>query len=287
MTTDQFTKSIDAFRESAERIAAEGDATALAIVLHDYESGQHFALKGDQRFHAASTIKVAVMLAVFRAIDDMRIRGDAPLHIRNRFLSASGGTPFRVDSESDGYPPLHRMVGRTAKILELAEWMIVSSSNLATNLLLDFLTVDYANSVLRDAGIAGVDLRRGVDDEKAFGAGCNNETTAEGLFALFAAFRSEFLSTESRDRAIHILLGQRFIAMIPAGLPKHASVAHKTGEISSVCHDAGIVYLPEREPYILVVLTESTAESDNRRETVARISEAAYRIVIKPEIQTR
>ena len=67
--------------------------------------------------------------------------------------------------------------------------------------------------------------------------------------------------------------------MIPAGLPSHATVAHKTGEISTVCHDAGIVYLPEREPYIVAILTEVDPDKNGRRETVAKISEAVYKAV--------
>jgi beta-lactamase class A len=76
---------------------------------------------------------------------------------------------------------------------------------------------------------------------------------------------------------IRILLEQRFNSMIPARLPAHAAVAHKTGEISTACHDIGIVYLPEREPYIAVILTEFDADRNGRRETVATISELIYR----------
>jgi beta-lactamase class A len=124
-----------------------------------------------------------------------------------------------------------------------------------------------------------VKLRRGVQDEQAFEAGLNNETTAEGLVQLFAALRGDFLSKRSRERVVHILLEQKFTSMIPAGLPSHATVAHKTGEISSACHDAGIVYLPEREPYIVAILTEVDPDKNNHRETVKRISEAVYEAV--------
>jgi beta-lactamase class A len=64
--------------------------------------------------------------------------------------------------------------------------------------------------------------------------------------------------------------------MIPAGLPPHAMVAHKTGEISTMCHDIGIVYLPEREPYITAILTEFDPDQEERHETVAAISRAIY-----------
>jgi beta-lactamase class A len=266
----------ETLRQRCEGIMSESKAVGYAVAVHDYETGFRFAINADHRFHAASTMKVAVLLAIGRALDEGMIRLDDTLHVRNRFLSAVDQTPFRIDADSDGYPQLHRLVGRTAKVSDLTEWMIVSSSNLATNLLLDHLSVDYTLKVLRDAGVNGIDLRRGVDDTKAHEKNLNNETTAQGLLDLFAVLRGDFLSKTSRDLAINILLQQRFNSMIPAPLPAHASVAHKTGEISTVCHDAGIVYLPEREPYILVVLTEVTAESNGRREAIAKISGAVF-----------
>lgn len=275
----------ETLRNQCERIMGESKAVAYGVALRDYETDFRFAINADRPFHAASTIKVAILLAIGKAIDDGRLRPDDTLHIRNRFLSAIDRAPFRIDAETDGYPALHRLVGRTAKISDLAEWMIVSSSNLATNLLLDYLTVEEAQRVLREAGVGGVDLRRGVDDTKAHDRNFNNETTAEGLLELFATLRGDFLSKASRDRAINILLQQRFNSMIPAPLPAHASVAHKTGEISTACHDAGIVYLPEREPYILVVLTEVAADTNGRREAVAKISEAVFQSLTGAEVK--
>jgi beta-lactamase class A len=270
----------EALRQACERVLSESKAVGYAVAVRDYETDFRFAINADRRFHAASTIKVAILLAVGKAIDEGRIRPEDTLHIRNRFRSALDRTPFRLDAESDGYPQLHRLVGRTAKISNLAEWMIVSSSNLATNLLLDYITVGEAQRVLRDAGVTEVYLRRGVDDKNAHDQNFNNETTATGMLDLFATLRGDFLSKASRDWAINILLQQRFSSMIPAPLPAHASVAHKTGEISTACHDAGIVYLPEREPYILVVLTEVAAETNGRRETIAKISEVVFKSLL-------
>jgi beta-lactamase class A len=275
----------ESLRKTCERIFEESHAVAYAVALHDYESGLRLSMNVDRRFHAASTMKVAILLAIGKAIDEGRVRPGDTLHIRNRFLSAIDQTPFRIDAESDGYPQLHKLVGRTAKISDLTEWMIVSSSNLATNLLLDYITLEAAQNVLREAGISGIDVRRGVDDTRAHEQNFNNETTAAGLVQLFAALRGDFLSKASRDMAINILLQQRFNSMIPAPLPSHASVAHKTGEISTACHDAGIVYLPEREPYILVVLTEVAPETNGRRETIAKISDAIFRSLTGQEVK--
>jgi beta-lactamase class A len=211
---------------------------------------------------------------------------DDSLHVRNRFISAADGSPFHLNPDSDAMPELYKAIGRTAKISALAEGMISASSNLATNLLLDFVGVEYARKVLQDARVDGVKLRRGVEDHRAYERGINNEVTANGLLTLLSAVRGDFLSSESKEQAIRILLEQRFNSMIPAGLPAHAAVAHKTGEISTACHDMGIVYLPEREPYIAVILTEFDSVQDGRRETVAAISEAIYRSVMGMELKS-
>lgn len=279
-------KKSETLRRTCESIMSESKAAAYAVALHDYETGFRFAINQDRPFHAASTMKVAVLLAIGRALEQGRLRLDDTLHVRNRFLSAVDQTPFRIDADSDGYPQLHRLIGRTARVSDLTEWMIVSSSNLATNLLLDHLTLEYALEVLREAGVSGVELRRGVDDTRAHEQNLNNETTAQGLLDLFAVLRGDFLAKASRDFVINILLQQRFNSMIPAPLPAHASVAHKTGEISTACHDAGIVYLPEREPYILVVLTEVAADTNGRREGIAKISAAVFQCLTGQETKS-
>jgi beta-lactamase class A len=266
--------------QEVERLRAESNARAIAVAVHDFETNLRFSLCGGRWFHAASTIKVAVLLAVFRAADEGWLHLDDSLHVRNRFASAADGSLFRLNSDSDAMPELYQQIGRTAKISTLAEGMIAASSNLATNLLLDFIGVEYARKVLGDAQVDGVELRRGVEDYAAHERGINNEATADGLLKLLSAVRGDFLSNESKEQAIRILLEQRFNSMLPARLPAHAAVAHKTGEISTACHDVGIVYLPERDPYIAVILTEFAPEHDGRRETVAAISEAIYRSIV-------
>jgi len=267
--------------EELQRLAGERKARAIAVAFHDVESGLRFSLQGDRWFHAASTIKVAVLLAVFRAADEGGLRLDDSLHVRNRFISMADGSPFHLSRDSDAMPELYKRIGRVAKISELAEGMIVASSNLATNLLLDYITVEYARNVLRNAQVDGVELRRGVEDHAAHEKGINNQVTANGLLMLLSALRGDFLSVKSKEQAIRILLEQRFDSMIPAGLPAHAVVAHKTGEISTACHDMGIVYLPERDPYLAVILTEFDSDRDGKRETVAAISQAIYRSVMQ------
>ena len=269
--------------EELESLALRNKVRAIGIALHDLETGFRFSLRGDRWFHAASTIKVAVLLAIFRATDEGRFRMDDSLHVRNRFFSVANRSLFRLSPDRDATPELYAAIGRTAKISSLADAMICGSSNLATNLLLDFVGVEYARAVLLEARISGVELRRGVEDHDAHEQGINNEATADGLLSLLSAIRGDFLTPASKREVVRILLEQRFNSMIPAGLPPHATVAHKTGEISTACHDIGIVYLPEREPYIIAILTEFDPNTDGRRETVAAISKAIYRSLLRTE----
>ena len=87
---------------------------------------------------------------------------------------------------------------------------------------------------------------------------------------------AEALPIEASEDMLEILHAQEFNSGIPAGLPESARVAHKTGEISTVAHDAGLVYLPDRQPYVLVILTSWERERGGRHETIARISEAVH-----------
>jgi beta-lactamase class A len=167
------------------------------------------------------------------------------------------------------------------RIGDLARHMIVTSSNLATNLLVDLVKVDQAQQMLARHGIRGVDLARGVEDDKAFDANFNNRVTANGLVALFRVIheRSGVLQESAREM-LDILFQQEFRSGIPAGIPagvRSASrIANKTGEISAAAHDAGIVFLPGREPYVLAVLTEPEPNSDRRMERIARVSSVVY-----------
>jgi beta-lactamase class A len=268
-----------------EEIAREVGGDGLAVSLYDYETGLQWSQRGDRWFHSASTIKVAVLLALFGAIDAGRFTLDSRLHVRNRFLSLVDRTPFRVAAGRDADKEVHAAVGKTMRIGDLARHMIVTSSNLATNLLVDLIKVDQAQQMLARHGIRGVDLARGVEDDKAFDANFNNRVTANGLVALFRVIheRSGVLQESAREM-LDILFQQEFRSGIPAGIPadvRSASrIANKTGEISVAAHDAGIVFLPGREPYVLAVLTEPEPNSDRRMERIARVSSVVYEWLI-------
>jgi beta-lactamase class A len=187
------------------------------------------------------------------------------------------GRPFRVPLGRDANAEVHASLGRMLTVHELAEHMIVTSSNLATNLLLDLVGIEAARASLTRLHLSGIDLQRGVEDEVAWEAGINNRVTAAGLCdALRLIEEGKAISPEASKAMLDILHQQRFRSGIPAGLPEDARVAHKTGEISTVAHDAGIVYLDGRDAYVVVILTEWAPEVNGRQEAIARISRAVY-----------
>ena len=262
-------------------LQAKAGASAVAVSIADLETGAEFHYHADRWFHAASTIKVAILVGVFGAIFRGELLPQSRVHVRNRFLSAYDGSPYRVRLDRDANPDVHREVGRTLRVSELADAMITTSSNLATNLLLDLVGLDVLQRTLDGFGLEGIDLRRGVEDEKAFQAGINNRITANGLVGLLRLIGEERAFSPALSRQmVNVLLGQQFNSGIPAGLPRGARVAHKTGEISTIAHDAGLVYLPNRRPYALAVLTEWEPSATGRSATIAAASYLAYAALI-------
>jgi beta-lactamase class A len=273
--------ALESFESSIEEIAREMPADALAVSLFDYETGLAWARQGDRWFHSASTIKVAVLFALFGAVDAGRFTLDSRLHVRNRFLSVIDGRPFRVSAARDADREVHAAIGKTMRLKDLARHMIVTSSNLATNLLVDLVGVEQAQQMLEHYGISGIELARGVEDDKAFEAAFNNRVTANGLVRLFRTiYERRRPLAESSRQMLDILFEQEFRSGIPAGLPSEvrpqARVANKTGEISIAAHDAGLVFLADQEPYVVAILTEPAPETSDRMERVSRASKIVY-----------
>jgi beta-lactamase class A len=267
-----------ALRSEIERIEKESGAKAIAVALHDLETGFDLRYHQDRWFHAASTIKVPILLGAFAAIDRGELLPHSRVHVRNRFLSIVENIPFRVESDRDANSAVHNAIGKMMRVDELAYHMITTSSNLATNLLLGVIGADAVNQTLRELDVdEGIELRRGVEDELAFEKDINNRVTAEGLLRILVMLaEGKAFSPALSRRMMDILHGQEFNQGIPARLPKGARVAHKTGEISTVAHDAGVVYLPKRKPYVLVILTEWDDSTTGRSRTIASISHAIY-----------
>jgi beta-lactamase class A len=278
-------RSTSASQEALDRVAErlvglerDSRARAVAVSVYDTETGAALNYRAERWFHAASTIKVAILAGVYAAIHEGRWPPHARLHIRNRFFSAADGSLFRVSAERDANAEVHAAIGKMMRIRELAHHMITTSSNLATNLLLDLVGVETVQGVLSHYKVDGIDFRRGVEDERAFAAGIINRTTAAGLMSLLRLIEAErVFSPELSREMLDILHLQEFRNGIPGRLPREVRVAHKTGDISTIAHDAGIVYPANRKPYIIAILTEWDPETSGRTATIATVSQEIYR----------
>jgi len=275
-------EALEALRLRLERLESESGARALALAVYDTKTRLTFRHHADRWFHAASTIKVAILLGVYAAIHREWLLPHSRLHVRNRFRSAVDGRPFRVLADRDANSEVHAAIGKMMRISDLAHHMIATSSNLATNLLLDLVGLDTVQQSLDELGLVGIDVRRGVEDERAFEHGINNRVTADGLAGLLRLIAEERAFTPELSRQmLDVLHAQEFKEGIPARLPRAVRVAHKTGDISTIAHDAGVVYPPAREPYVLAVLTEWSAESSGggRSATIAEASHAVFELL--------
>ncbi len=271
------TADITALRDSINaRIMASPGAT-VAVSYRDLETGESLGINDDSVFHAASTMKVPVMIEVLRQAQTGAFSLDQGILLVNQFSSIADGSSYALDRGSDSDTALYSRVGERVTVRDLMQRMITRSSNLATNQLIALTGAAKVNAMARSLGAARIQVLRGVEDQKAFDRGMNNTTTSGDLAVLLLAIeRGQVLSPASSAEMREILLAQEFNGKIPAGLPPGTRVAHKTGEITAVSHDAGVVYPEGRKPYVIVVLTKGLRESGASSALIADISRLVY-----------
>jgi len=240
-------------------IAASGAEVAVAWRPLDAKPGEQILIRPELRFHAASTMKVPVMIELFRQAELGMRRLDDKVLVTNQFTSIMDGSPYELSATEDSDGETYKAMGRRLSYRDLVDAAITASSNLATNILIEHLRPSNVQATIDTMGALGMQVLRGVEDQKAFDAGKNNTTDAHGLLVLFEAIgRGTAVSPKASAAMIDILKRQKFNDGIPAGLPAGTPVAHKTGWITRIHHDAGIVYAAR--PYVLVILTRGITD---------------------------
>jgi beta-lactamase class A len=269
-----------------ELAAASG--VRFGIVFKELTSGASVRIGESHVMHAASTMKTAVLVELLRRLDAGTLKWTDELEVKNEFRSVVDGSTFAVEMDPASEGLVAAKLGEKAPIGFLAREMIVRSSNFATNLLLEHVGAADVQKLLDDLGVGTVRVRRGLFDMKAFDKGISNETDAAGMAVLMeAAVRSPRLSESSRKLAWEILAAQTFNEEIPAGIPSQAGavVAHKTGSISTVQHDAGVVRLPDGREYLLILLADGFNGDEARKGVLAaarKMSRAVWEAMISP-----
>jgi beta-lactamase class A len=238
-------------------------------------AGLELLIQPDVPFHAASTMKVPVMIELFRQAREGKARLDEPLLVKNEFASIVDGSPYSLSTGDDSDAEVYKRIGQPMTLLELCEPMITVSSNFATNLLIQRLGAANVQRTVDGMGAGGMIVRRGVEDSKAFAAGLNNSTTARALMVIMERIaRLEAVDKAASRQMIEILKRQHFKDAIPASLPTGTPVAHKTGSITRIHHDAAIVLAPK--PFVLVVLTRGIEDITQSAALMARIARVLY-----------
>lgn len=255
------------------RIRQSGADVGVAFETLDRRAS--WFVRADEAFHAASTMKVPVLIELYNQVHAGKLRLDDTLVLRNEFPSLVDGSPFSLDAGDDSESGLYAAIGSSRTLAQLSELMITVSSNFAANLLIGKLGVENIRRTVHSLGADGMEVRRRLEDSRAFQLGINNTTTARGLWKLMEAIaRGAAVDSESSRQMRALLERQTFNDGIPAGLPPGIRVAHKTGDITRIQHDAAIVYGPR--PFVLIILTRGILDQKESNALIADITRQLY-----------
>ena len=249
----------------------------FAIAFKDALTGEQILINEREKFHAASTMKTPVMIEVFKQAAAYKFNLTDSILIKNEFKSIVDGSSFELNVKDDSEPEFYKIIGQKRPLSEVMYQMIIASSNLATNLIIEWVDARNVTQTMRSLGAMDIEVLRGVEDSKAFAKGLNNKVTAFDLMILYDQMaRGKIIDPPTSEKMIAILLDQKFNDVIPAQLPKEVKVAHKTGWIVGVRHDSGIVILPGGRRYSLVILSKNLKDEPAAIRSMATVSKMIY-----------
>ena len=253
----------------------------FAVAFKNIKTGEELLLNERETFHAASTMKTPVMIEVFKQASEGRFSLADSVIIKNEFKSIVDGSPFHLNEADDSEFTLYKNLGKKRTISELVFDMIIVSSNLATNIIIELVDAKKVTTTMRSLGANDIVVLRGVEDSKAFALGLNNTVTAYDHMVIFEKIAiGEAVNATASAAMTKILFDQKFNTIIPARLPKDVKVAHKTGWFNGLHHDAGVVYLPDGRTYVLVLLSKNLKDEKASVDAMASVSEMVYKYVI-------
>ncbi|HLZ89705.1 MAG TPA: serine hydrolase, partial [Puia sp.] len=254
---------------------------SFAVAFRDLSTGVQFFINEHERFHAASTMKTPVLIETFKLISEHRLSLNDPIPIHIDFTSIADSSRFILDSASDSEKGLYGLAGTKLPLKDLLYKMITESSNLATNLVIELVGAQRVMATMREMGARDIQVLRGVEDTRAFEKGMNNTTTAYDLLLLFDQIATgKAVDPASCEAMIAILKDQHFKESIGGKLPGDVQVASKSGWITGVCHDSGIVFLPDGRKYVVVLLSRGIGEEGVAQEVLATVSRIIYDHVV-------
>lgn len=272
--------ALDSLRHEIRTVLAPVDGDFAVAFRNLDDTSETVLINEDRLFHAASTMKTPVMIELYRQAANGHFDLDDSIRVENEFRSIVDGSAYSLTPEDDSHKALYDHLGETRSIRTLMVDMITASSNLATNILIEKVGAERTTQTMRRYGADRIQVRRGVEDMKAYRRGLNNETSAHDLLVILERMaRRNAVSEQASNEMIEILKRQEYNDMIPARLPDSVAVAHKTGWITGLHHDSGIVFVPGGPTYVLVLLSENLENEDAGIEAFAQISRMIFDFV--------
>lgn len=250
----------------------------VALAFQDLQDPVNTILiNTDEDFHAASTMKVPVMIELFKQQAEGKFRLSDEIIVKNEFKSIVDGSPYQMDMGEDSDDVIYSKIGTKQTMYALMIPMITLSSNLATNILIEKVGAEHVTETMRTLGAEKIQVLRGVEDIKAFEQGLSNSTTANDLLVIMKSIAEDKAATpEDCAKMKSVLKAQQWNDMIPKYLPEGTEVAHKTGSITGVHHDAAIVYMPNGKSYVLILLSKNLKNFDKGTDQLAQISKLIF-----------
>lgn len=227
----------------------------------------------NQTHAAASTMKTAVLLAAYRLADAGVLDLDGGVHVHDEFTAATGAGTFRSTADYDSDPEPWSRLGEDVPLHWLLRRMIVKSSNLATNLVLERIGFGPVRDAWHVVGASQSMVERGIQDHIAREAGHANVVSAADLAALLTAIQQGTAASASAcQEMLEILAAQEVTDDVVRGLPQGTRVAHKNGWVEGVRHSSALIYPADAPPYVQVVLVSATIDNAAACDLIAGVT---------------
>ncbi len=250
-------------QESVRSIIGRAPATFGIAACH--VSGEAVVLLNEHEvFPSASVIKVPMLVELMFQRDEGRISLDEVFTLRDAHRVAGSGV----------LKELHD--GLQVTLRDLAVLMIILSDNTATNMVVDRIGMENVNERMRGLGLKSTVLARRMYDWERQRLGHENQITPHDMMSLLCSIAQGRISSKSTsEEIVDIMARQQYRDKIPLLLPEDTRVANKTGSITRVTHDAGIVYTPQG-PFVLCAFARDVDDVRQTELAIAEVSLAVY-----------
>jgi len=266
ITTMYVTSEMTALKDSLLSLMKQYPMIHPSIYVWEYENGKYIDINAQEQFSAASIIKLPVLVRMFKSIEAKQFTIYDEMTLTD-YYKASGSGELQ-----------YKQTGSKYSLDALAKTMIQDSDNSATNMIMAKMGgMDDVNIGLRDWGISKTYVRTWLPDLN----GTNKTTAVDLAKILYNLDNPGFLNINSRENIIDYMSHVKNDKLIAAGLGQGAMFVHKTGDIGTMLGDAGIVYAPNNQKYIIVILANRPYNAPQGKEFIVKASNLIYNSIVK------